>query len=216
MRAFSILLLLCSIIACEENTRVNLISGRLLQDCSNPLADVELALKSNIGGDFQNAFILGIGMSTTDGSFMLNYELDEEDIGTADLLLILKDSFEVLIQDLEINRDIDLTLHRNNYSLLLINISSNRQLTANDTLYIDGDGFTEPIIVIQPPDTLIQEIRIPNKIEGVSSASLHYGLGKREFQLAKEALTIPDSIFQLEPFIIKRCGDTTLAKIEVN
>lgn len=218
MKVLLNILLIGLLFSCKENTQVNTISGRIFIDCEVPLVNAELALKTNVGGNFQDPFIIGSAISEADGSYSLSYQLEEESRGSADLLLIQSTGFETLLRSLPLNQTIQINLSLKNESEVFVNFSSNQALGVNDTLFYATNRLNQEHFVIQPMtgniDTL--KVGVMNQIEGSSEAILYYGLGKQEFTISKNALSIQDSSFQHLPLTLFGCGDTLSTSIFIN
>ena len=108
--------------SCKESTRVNLVSGKVYQDCNVPLPNTEIALKSNVGGSFNDPIILGSGVTAADGTLRFTYELDETDIGTGSILLVKSSGFETLVDNVDLNKDVSLELYRNDVTQLIVEL----------------------------------------------------------------------------------------------
>ena len=63
-------------------------------NCSTPVSFSEIALKANVGNNFGDPIILGSAISGENGYFELTYELEKEDKGNGDLILITAQGFE--------------------------------------------------------------------------------------------------------------------------
>lgn len=206
------------LIACQEDTRVNAVKGQLFKDCQSLLPNVELAMKTNPGGTFQEAFIIGSGTTNNQGEFDFSYELKEEDRGSGDLILLQTNGFKTLISNLELNQDFQLLLFKENEARLEVSLSLNQPLSMNDTLFfgVEVGGLEKEIV--QPNagvlDTL--KINIPNSLEGSISSRLFFGLGRLEFEQSKEALGISDSVFQHVPVQLSGCTAMDRAEIIIN
>ena len=198
-------------ISCEEDTQVNRVRGTLLNDCTNPLGSVEIALKANVGASFSDPLILASTFTGTDGVFDFTYELEEEDQGTADLILIREKGFETLLEGLSLNMDHQLILRLNNLSQVIINIFVDRTLTPTDTLFYAFENEDEIFTEIMPTNALVLDsvfTKVAN-LDGTAAVftRIYYGLGTSELQLSKEALSIQDSIFQHAFVNLSGCGD---------
>lgn len=213
------LIVVCSFVAlvalnsCTEKTNVNLVNGTLFQDCENRLAGLEIALKTNAGGSFNNQLILGSAISDANGSFNFTYELEEDDQGTGDLILIKSTGFESLIEGITLNENFSATLYRNKVSTIALNLSGNRVYTANDSLFYGIEGNTEEYFKVQPTvgvlDTLQSNALTINNND--LPVQLYYGLGRADFEKAKM-----DTSFNNIDIILKGCGNISTATIEIN
>ena len=216
---FNWLFLVIVLFACREETRVNMVSGTLFQDCESRLANAEVALKANIGVDFGEPIILGTAVTNGSGEFNFTYELEEDDKGSADLLLIKTKSFETLIQDVKLNIDQRLVLFRNNKSSVVVNLLGSKVFVPADTLFYGVSRNNLETFKVQPNngtlDTLM--LSVPNLPTGdTTAATFYYGVGTSDFQKAKKALSINDSSYQHIPLLLKGCNESNVAEMTLN
>lgn len=218
MRIWIVFAVLFSLLSCEEETSVNLIKGTLYKDCETPLANSEVALKTNIGGSFGEPFILASGRSDQNGNFSFTYELELDDKGNGDLLLIKPDGFKTLIKGLKLNVDYQLQLFENNQSELAINLSGGRVFDPTDTLYYGESRSNQELFKVAPEngslDTL--KVEVPNRLEGKTSLTLYYGIGLSDLKIAREALLIEDSSYNHRTFDIGDCENAVEYELVIN
>jgi len=211
--------LLVLLFACREETRVNMISGTLYQDCGSRLANAELALKANIGVDFGDPIILGTAVTNGSGQFSFAYELEEDDEGTGDLLLIKTKSFETIISAIKLNIDQKLVLYRNNQSSIQVNLAGNLVFSATDTLFYGINKEGSETYKVQPAngvlDTLV--VQVPNlKPSDTTKSVFYYGVGSEDFKLAKEAISIKDSSYQNIRLLLEGCSAAESVEMVLN
>ncbi|MBL4708715.1 MAG: hypothetical protein JKY48_09790 [Flavobacteriales bacterium] len=206
-------IMLFALSSCTEKTKVNLVSGTLFQDCESRLGSFEIALKANEGGSFNNQLILGSAIADVNGAFNFTYELEEDDDGTGDLILVKSTGFETLIEGIALNENFNATLYRNNISTIALSLSGTKVYTINDTLYYGVAGNTEDYLKIQPIigvlDTLQSNAVTGNQSE--KSVQLYYGVGKVDFEKAKT-----DTSFNNLKLNLIGCENIGLADIEIN
>ncbi|MDA9313072.1 hypothetical protein N9Q47_05715, partial [Vicingaceae bacterium] len=192
MKNFSaiIIAIFLFITSCKESARVNLVSGKVFQDCNLPLPNTEIALKSNIGGSFNASIILGSGVTAADGTLRFTYELDEADLGTGSILLVKSTGFETLIDNVNLNQDVNLDLFRNDVSELIVELSGARVYGANDTLF-----YAITLQKVTPVIGVIDTIQVPNSSPNSNDVSekIYYGVGSESFNRAKASASISDS-----------------------
>jgi len=199
--------------SCKEKTRVNLISGKVYQDCSTPLANTEIALKSNTDGvtSFSSPIILGSGITAADGTLSFTYELEEEDIGTGSLLLIQPAGFETLISSISLNTDVNINLYRNDISKVEIQLSGSRVFGANDTLFYSITNNDETYEMVQPKAGTLDTIEVQSSMPNLNNAEeiFYYGIGTTNFIRAKDIARNSDSTFNKITVNINGCGTQT-------
>ena len=215
---FQTLFLMYFLSSCQEDIKINAIEGQIFSDCQTSLPETELALKINVGSDFQDPFIIGSTISGKNGNYRLSYELESDKRGTADLLLIKSSGFETLIRRINLNESFKTNLILANKAKVILSLSSNQALALNDTLFYSIENFEEDRFTINPSNGIIDtlEFTVPNQLQGFSTATLFYGIGTQEFSRSKEALSIPDSSFQHLPLTLFGCGDPLLVTISIN
>ena len=206
------------ITSCKESTRVNLVSGKVFQDCNLPLPNTEIALKSNIGGSFNASIILGSGVTAADGTLRFTYELDEADLGTGSILLVKSTGFETLIDNVNLNQDVNLDLFRNDVSELIVELSGARVYGANDTLFYAVTGGAITLQKVTPVIGVIDTIQVPNSSPNSNDVSekIYYGVGSESFNRAKASASISDSSYNKVNLLLSGCGSTTTANLLIN
>jgi len=214
----SLFLSIAFLFSCAEDTQVNLISGQLFESCDNPLGPIEIALKANVGASFGDPLILGSGVSEGNGVFNFTYELEEDDKGTADIILITNSGFETLITGLEVNKDMNLTLYRNNTSKTLIELAGSMTFELDDTLFYGLSQTGEEKFVVQPSNGIVDSLLFakPNTVDNQLSTIIYYGVNRTDFNLSKEALTIKDSVFQNISITFEGCNPSRTAMLLIN
>lgn len=206
------------ITSCKESTRVNLVSGKVYQDCNTPLPNTEIALKSNVGGSFNASIILGSGITAADGTLNFTYELDEDDLGTGSLILVKSTGFETLIDDIDLNKDVNVELFRNDISQLIIELSGTRVYNSNDTLFygVTNDALTYQ--KVQPVNGIIDTIQVLSSSPNTNDVSetVYYGVGTDSFIRAKASASIADSTFNNASILLNGCGSVTTANLVID
>lgn len=213
------LVLLLVFFSCREETRVNMVSGTLFQDCETRLANTEVALKANIGVDFGDPIILGTATTNSAGQFNFTYELEEDDEGSADLLLIKTKSFETLLSNMKLNIDQRLVIFRENKATVVISLSGSKAFTSTDTLYYGLSRNELEAFKVEPVNGVLDTfiLSVPNLEAGnATEAILYYGVGTSDFQKAKEALSASDSSSQHVSLMLKGCNQPNEAEIVLN
>lgn len=204
--------------SCKENTRVNLVSGKVYQDCISPLPNVEIALKSNVGGSFNAPIILGSGITAADGSLRFTYELDEEDLGTGSLLLVKSTGFEVLIDNVDLNQDVILDLFRNDLSQLIIQLSGTRTYGPTDTLFYGLTNNEGSFLTVQPVHGAIDTIEVYSSAPNTNnvSESFYFGIGTNNFLRAKASASISDSTYNKQNALLNGCASETVLNLVID
>ena len=204
--------------SCKENTKVNLVSGKVHQDCISPLPNAEIALKSNIGGSFNASIILGSGITAADGSLSFTYELDEEDLGTGSLLLVKSTGFEVLIDHVDLNQDVVLDLYRNDISKLIVQLSGSKVYGADDTLFYGLTSNEDLFLKVQPANGVVDTIAVISSAPNSNDVteSFYFGIGTDEFIRAKASASIGDSTFNKQDAILNGCGTETVLNLVID
>lgn len=195
-----------------------MVSGRIFNDCNNTLGSAEIALKANVGVDFGDPIILGSGIANGQGSFSFTYELEEDDEGTGDLILISSQGFETLISSVTLNSNLNLTLYKENQSTVYIDLSGTKNFAANDTLFYGLQLNSAENFVVQPSNGRIDTLfgTVPNLISSSTSTNIYYGVGSSEFNLAKEALSIADSSFNHIQLNLLGCVESDTSTLIIN
>lgn len=209
MKGFSYLLLASVgffLIGCKEETRVNKVQGFLRSDCSTPIRNTEVALKINPGESFSETIIMATDISDQNGAFRFTYELEELKSGKADLIIVGESSYQNIIENLPLNRDLDLLGYLQNQSDVIFTLSGPKVYQTTDTLFYGMEGGEE-YSWVQPTtgasDTVYSRIGI--EYEATQWRAFYYGVGSAEFELSKEALSIQDSSYNHVYFEIKGC-----------
>lgn len=215
--AIAIALVIFSV-SCKENTRVNLISGKVFQDCNTPLANVEIALKSNVGGSFNTPIILGSGITAADGTLRFTYELEEEDLGTGSLLLIKPTGFDVLVEDIELNQDVDRELFRNDSSQLIVQLLGGRMFSQTDTLYYGITSNEVEYSAVQPVQGVVGTVVVANSSPNVDNVSetVYFGVGITDFMRSKASASNADSTYNKQVVTLNGCGTETTTTLVID
>jgi hypothetical protein len=192
--------------ACKEETRVNEVQGFLRSDCSTPISNTEVALKINPGESFSETIIMATDISDQNGAFHFTYELEEVKRGKADLIIVGESSYQNIIENLPLNRDLDVVGYLQNRSALIFTLTGPKVYQPTDTLFYAIEGGEE-YSWVQPTtgasDTIFSDIGI--EYEATEWRGFYFGVGSAEFELSKEALTIEDSTYNNLYFEIQGC-----------
>lgn len=215
------LIALCSIvlISCTEKTKVNLVSGTLFNNCTDVLPNSEIALKANVSGSFTEPIILGSAISDSQGNFNFTYELEEEDNGTGNIILVQQNGFETIVENIELNENRSFNIYRSNSTEVAIKAIGNRVFSSSDTLFYGFTNTNSELSLIQPVNnSFIDTIQISSTINlsEEQSTILYYGVGTADFNLSKEATTIQDSVFQNVTVVLGGCGEFVQTEVEFN
>lgn len=214
---FSILLGIVGLFSCTEDTQVNLISGRLFEDCNTPAGSSEIALKANVGSSFGDPILLGSGITQANGVFNFTYELEEDDQGTADIILITNRGFETLISGIDVNENIELTLYRRDTGQVVIQLTGSKMFDLDDTLFYGLTLTGEEKFVVQPANGIIDTFYYSkrNTANNKITAKVYFGDTKVDFDLARVATTTNGNNFQNRFLIASGCSpiDTILLPI---
>ena len=201
--------------SCKEDTRVNLISGKVFENCDVVAENIEIALKANVGGSFNNPIILGSGITSSDGTLNFTYELEKEDVGTGSLLYIKSTGFENLLTDVTLNEDFNQNFYRIGESKLEISISGNAPLQPIDTLYYGITNHQTTYSKVQPNygivDTALISRIAPNQQNDMET--FYFGIGWLAFNRAKSSASNADSTFNKMEVSLNTCG--TISKVWV-
>ena len=204
--------------SCKESTRVNLVSGKVYQDCNVPLPNTEIALKSNVGGSFNDPIILGSGVTAADGTLRFTYELDETDIGTGSILLVKSSGFETLVDNVDLNKDVSLELYRNDVTQLIVELSGTRIYAASDTLFYELVSNSVIYQQIEPSNGVIDTIQVQNSSPNRNDVSevMYYGVGYESFNRAKASASNPDSSYNKVNLLLSGCGSASTANLLID
>ena len=207
------------ITSCSEETIVSEISGKIYRSCDNsPYSYGELALKANQGGSFNDPIILGGDVSNGDGYFQFTYELEESESGSAELILANSNGYTVLLENLDVNRDLELSLYTENISEILVNLSGTKMYQSTDTLMIGVSNSEVTSSYIQPVNGVLGSLKVtvPNAYNSANSRTLFYGIGEADFQKAKEALTTPTTPYQHVLLSLEGCSTQENVDLVIN
>lgn len=217
IKGLTILFFLSAILfSCKEETRVNRVEGYLYNNCGEPASGAEVAFKANPGLSFTEPLVLATDICSSSGYFLFTYEQEETKSGTADLIVVEDPGYTTVLVDIPINKDQNLTAIRNNRSTILFNYVGPRVLTATDTLYYgfqSDQGNTEAGAAIGFKDTLFFDL--PNTLEPATWITVHYGIGKNDYQISQESVSIADSIYNYVWIEARGCGDTDTLNISL-
>lgn len=219
MRKISIAILMISLFACQEETIVSQVEGTLYQNCSGQgIPFAEVAFKTNIGGSFSEALILGASSTNANGNFQFTYELEENETGTGDLILLSSNGYTNLIQNLPLSRDHKLVLYQDNETSLIVTLSGTRVFAATDTLFMALTNNNEVRSVVQPQLGTIATLsaKTPNLYQAQASGIFYYGIGSTDFAKAKEALNIADSSYNHISLKLNGCIENDLLTLVIN
>ncbi len=205
--------------ACDNETVVSEINGVIYTNCSySPLAFGEVALKVNPGQSFSEPLIIGGDAADANGIFKFTYELEENEKGKADLILVQSTGFQTLVSNLQLSKDYNLSLFKDNTASVQINLSGTRSFAMNDTLFMGLSTNDDESFVVQPNQGIIDTLRslALNPIISQSSSVLYYGIGSTDFQKAKEALSIQDSSYNHMSLNLTGCNQMDLVDLVIN
>src|SRR5690554_323660 len=130
-----------SAIACKRETSLHTIQGNLKSDCSQAMVNAEVALKSLGGSINSETLIIGSAITNESGNFQFTYELEEDEEGTAELILLKESGYSTLISGITLGSNLQLKLFLTNLATVYINLGGSRQLSATDTLYYGISEF---------------------------------------------------------------------------
>lgn len=190
MRIIIVLIVAIALISCKDETVVSEISGVVYQNCEKvPFAFAEVALVVNKGQSFSEPIIIGGDVSDANGLFKFNYELEENEKGTANLILVNPQGYENLASNLELSKDYNLSLVEENIASLIVNLSGNRNFGANDTLYMALSTGLAETYIINPNNGYIDTIKAfaENTVNTQSTVKFMFGYGLKDFERSKAA-----------------------------
>ena len=218
VRLIAVLVTVTLLFSCAEKTQVNLVSGTLFLTCTDRLANFEIALKANQGRDFNSPIILGSATTDNQGSFNFTYELEEEDEGTGDIILVKSTGFETLISGVELNESLQLVLYRNDISAVLINLDGSKVYAPTDTLFYGNLETGEESFKVQPMNGALDTfyIRVPNQNQNSDNTIIYYGVGSSDFAISKEAANLSDSSYQNITVNLKGCDEQSVNTLVIN
>jgi hypothetical protein len=206
-----------TLIACTEKTQVNTVRGTLFNNCNSRLPYNEVVLKANIGESFGDPIILASGISNQDGGFDLSYELEEEDKGTAAVLLLSDNGYMTLLEEMKLNQDQELVLYKNLEQLsIVVQLAGTKVWNSGDTLFLGAHPAGPESFVVQPTNGVIDTLIYPtyNTRSGTNTITLYYGVGSADFRKSEEELFIADSTYQHIEFTSAVCaGDNVVSVI---
>lgn len=204
--------------ACDKEATIHTIQGNLKRDCTQPLTNAEVALKTAGGSISTEPLILGSAITSTNGNFQFTYELEENEDGSAELILINKSGYQSLIAELKLGTNLQLKLFEQNTSNTVLTLSGSRQFGSTDTLYYAVDQTADYYSAVQPANGTIDTLnyQIPNSLSNQSEVVFYYGIGLTDFLKAEEALSITDSVYQHLTFQSKGCFGTDEVNLEIN
>lgn len=207
-----------SAIACKRETSLHTIQGNLKSDCSQAMVNAEVALKSLGGSINSETLIIGSAITNESGNFQFTYELEEDEEGTAELILLKESGYSTLISGITLGSNLQLKLFLTNLATVYINLDGSRQLSATDTLYYGISEFDAEFNKVQVNSGRIDTVQfeIPNTLSNQSERVLYFGIGRADFQKAKEAVSIEDSSYQHVPFQARGCFGVNEVDIELN
>lgn len=194
------------IFSCKEETQVNTVEGMLYSDCGVPLSSAEVALKANPGGAYNDAIIIGTDVSESSGYFKIDYNLEEDKSGSADLILVRENGYHTLANDLELNEDHQLSVAEQITTEIGFTYTGTRNLTPQDTLFYGiqaGDERYKVGAQVGFSDTVTTTIL--NSPSNSRWTAFYFGLGKNDLKRSKEALTLQDSIYRNVWLELKAC-----------
>lgn len=218
MKYLSLIILVICLISCEDDAVVTEISGIVYDDCSGtPKSYAEVAYLVNAGQSFSEPILIAGDVTDANGYFKFNYELGENENGTANLILVNPNGFNTLVSGLELKKDYYLTLANNNIASLVINLSGTRVFGPNDTLYMGLPTGFEDTYVVQPTsghiDTLFAAVE--NSIVAPTSSTLMFGFGLTDFQRSKAAFAA-DTVYRHRSVNLSGCNQYNVLNLVLN
>lgn len=221
MKLFSYSLLgivFLALVACDKETSLHTIQGNLKSNCSQPLANAEVALKTADGSLGAEPLILGSAITQSNGNFQFTYELEENESGNAELIRLQESGYTTLISDIDLGTNLQLKLFETNTATSHINLSGSRQFGTTDTLFYSVDQLDQEYSQIQPVNGVIDTLQfeIPNTLSNQTEVIFYYGIGMADFRRAEEASTISDSTYQNISFQARGCFGKDEVNLEIN
>lgn len=219
MKRILTVFILIFLFSCTEKTKVNLVSGTVYQDCDNVLSNSEIALKSNISGSFSEPLILGNAFTKEDGTFNFTYELEEEDLGSGDIILVKSTGFETILTGVELNENENFNIYRSDITFsLILNLKGTKVYTSSDTLFYSVTQSSEIHFVVQPMNGVLDTLSVPivNSNVNLTENTFFYGIGSEEFIKSKVASNSQGGTFQNIFLEAQSCSQILSKDIEIN
>lgn len=191
MRIIIVLIVAIALISCKDETVVSEISGTIYSDCNLQANSYsEVALKVNPGNSFSEPIIIGGDEADGNGYFKFNYELNENEEGTADLILVGPSGYINLATNLKLQSDYSLYLFAKNEATVVVNLLGNRVFSNSDTLFLSLSSNLVKSQVIAPQNGFIDTLTSLslNPIETSTSTVLLYGIGSSDYQRSLDSL----------------------------
>lgn len=211
-------MLFFTLFSCKEETVVSTVSGQVFQNCNKVAANKEIALKVNSGGSFSEPIILASAVTNSSGYFQMNYELEETETGTADLIQLNAAGYYDLIQNIPLKKDKTYRLYAENTALVKLSLAGLKNWTTFDTLFyqIALDGQEKKMV--NPTIGVLDSfyIKVPNLEESGTFTWLSYGVGEFDFKMALKASSIQDSIYQNIGLLLEGCSMKEQVEITIN
>lgn len=214
-----LILFVFAIFSCEDEVQINSISGTIYQDCSNiPLSSKQIALKAQTTQSFSEPEIIASAYTNNSGGFQFSYELGEKKKGLGDLFIVNQDGLEILIEGLTLNTNLELNLYKNNTAQIELKNSGSRQFSIQDTLFVGVNPGTEEYTVLNPSNGTLDTIQVQvlNQFNSTTELTIFYGVGKSDFELSKEALTIEDSTLRHKSLNLTGCSQIEIVDLVIN
>jgi hypothetical protein len=208
------------LLACTDETVISQVSGQLYTDCNQAAAQgVEIAFKVNPSSrSFSEPIILASTVTDQNGYFQFSYELEESEMGNADLIQVQADGVQTLIQELELQKDHQLNLYANNISTLVLTQTGNRTLGPQDTLFVQLSYNGQEYFYVQAAkgvfDTLY--LAVPNPKTNGTNTWINYGVGRQDLLKSIEASNIQDSAYKNVFKRLEGCSEQEEASLWVN
>jgi hypothetical protein len=209
---------ICLFWACQEDTVVTSISGNVYSDCNTPIANGEVAYKVNAGGSYSDPIIIASAITNSSGYFQFTYELEEDESGTADLILIEKEGYQTFIQGLELKKDKSLSLYLENTSTITVKLSGTKSWTGTDTLFygLNPAGYENDTMPTANGSLDPIQVQVPNLYKSASTYTFYYGVGEADFKIAKSALTDENSNYQNISLSLEGCSQNEQVEMTIN
>lgn len=210
--------LILALVACDKETSLHTVQGNLKSDCSQAMANVEIALKTIGGSIGSQPLIVGSAITQSNGDFQFTYELEENESGSAELIRIKESGYTTLISGITLGTNLQLRLFETNTATAIINLSGTRQFGVSDTLFYSVDHLDVDFSSVQPVNGVLDTLQfeVPNTLNNQTEVVFYYGVGRTDYRKAEEALSISDSIYQHILYQSRGCFGKDEVNLEIN
>lgn len=198
MQRFLCLIIVFALLACSEETQINHVRGVIFRDCNSALVNEQILLKANIAQSITSPDILAGATTDANGNFDFTYELNKNKNGLGNIQLVSQNGFLTLFENLSLNKDQNLTLYLENTATINVELAGQRNFNTTDTLLYSTNYSQKNYSTIQAINGSLQNVNasLPNTNGSYVDAIFFYGIGLADFNKAKEASTIKDSVYQ--------------------